>query len=611
MPARATTPAQPLRGAGGRHRRRAPGTGTPVDRLLGYRWDGKRFVPDPVPGRRAVHPLPRQHRLRLRRYSGEDQHTTYAYDREGFRCTRDDPGNPCLAQPASPPARRTRCRASTTTTSSRSWPPTPAPGARAHRAAARASRRARRSRSRDPLNPTRGAAYVYVMRAGGETAPARRLRRGQRLRPLRARRRTPTASSCPSPATTTTATPPQGIYCDAEGNVVLNADGTAEDRARRPRDYARRSRPTRYRFRYDGRWLMTQIEHLARRRRSVRPGPGRPLEGARVRAGPRLGDACCGYEEEDTNWGGSSTLLGERSRPGAHDPRDLGRRLRHERDPPRDLLPRRDAAEDLAARARDPAARRHLRPVGLQRRPRDRFYNSQQARRACRSTAATTRCSATSTTPATTTTTRTTRASSTRATASSTSQLELCQLALPPERRPGRPDVRRGQRGARLERRSPGPAARSSTASPRRRTRRSRRAARAQSRARGALLPRRLAASTTAPGSDPGPKLNLRSGDEPRTASDGRAAQCWRAADGVPGRQRPLLPGLDRHPRRAHPLPRRLRQRAPDGADDRDRQRLADGHAARPPRRDAGEAYGRGMESPLVAAAVPVDLPGD
>ena len=64
-------------------------------------------------------------------------------------------------------------------------------------------------------------------------------------------------------------------------------------------------------------------------------------------------------------------------RPGARDPRDLGRRLRHQRDPARDLLPRRDAPEDLAARARDPAARRHLRPVGLQRRRgRPTFYNS-------------------------------------------------------------------------------------------------------------------------------------------------------------------------------------------------------------------------------------------
>ena len=36
-------------------------------------------------------------------YSGEDQHTTYAFDREGFRYTADGPADdPCRAQPASP-----------------------------------------------------------------------------------------------------------------------------------------------------------------------------------------------------------------------------------------------------------------------------------------------------------------------------------------------------------------------------------------------------------------------------------------------------------------------------------------------------------------------------
>src|SRR2546421_388335 len=39
-------------------------------------------------------------------YSGEDQHTTYAYDREGFRFTRDGPKNdPCRAQQATPTAK--------------------------------------------------------------------------------------------------------------------------------------------------------------------------------------------------------------------------------------------------------------------------------------------------------------------------------------------------------------------------------------------------------------------------------------------------------------------------------------------------------------------------
>ena len=34
-------------------------------------------------------------------YSGEDQHTTYAFDREGFRYRKEDPNNPCHALPDS------------------------------------------------------------------------------------------------------------------------------------------------------------------------------------------------------------------------------------------------------------------------------------------------------------------------------------------------------------------------------------------------------------------------------------------------------------------------------------------------------------------------------
>jgi hypothetical protein len=35
-------------------------------------------------------------------------------------------------------------------------------------------------------------------------------------------------------------------------------------------------------------------------------------------------------------------------------------------------------------------------------------------------------------------------------------------------------------------------------------------------------------------GADPGPKVALRSGDEPRTAADGSARRCWHPEDGLP-----------------------------------------------------------------------------
>ncbi|HEY3189957.1 MAG TPA: hypothetical protein VGJ70_20875, partial [Solirubrobacteraceae bacterium] len=76
--------------------------GTPTDRLLGYRWD---------PARNAFRQIPFQVDEVFTRYlnneasgfsfySGEDQHTTYAYDREGFRFTESDgadSSDPCTA----------------------------------------------------------------------------------------------------------------------------------------------------------------------------------------------------------------------------------------------------------------------------------------------------------------------------------------------------------------------------------------------------------------------------------------------------------------------------------------------------------------------------------
>ena len=154
-----------------------------------------------------------------------------------------------------------------------------------------------------------------------------------------------------------------------------------------------------------------------------------------------------------------------------------------------------------------------------------------------------------------------------------------CQAALPPERRPGRPDVQRRQRVAGLGVTSgpygtivdrihvatstdltPGGAAQSMAAVP---------------------YYRDDSCFDDGTGSDPGPKLHLRSADEPAVARRRHAAQVLAPGRRRSGRQRPLLPGLDRHARPAPAVPRRLRQRAPDRAADRDRPRLADGHAAR------------------------------
>jgi hypothetical protein len=99
----------------------------------------------------------------------------------------------------------------------------------------------------------------------------------------------------------------KGTYCDAAGNPI------GFDK-RRPRDYAWVTTP-RYKFRYDGRWLMTQLH--------ISPDNGKTygsdlVDRWKARAfkqDPSSVTPCCGYEEEDTNWGGSSTMLGERVGP--------------------------------------------------------------------------------------------------------------------------------------------------------------------------------------------------------------------------------------------------------------------------------------------------------
>jgi hypothetical protein len=72
---------------------------------------------------------------------------------------------------------------------------------------------------------------------------------------------------------------------------------------------------SRYKFRYDGRWLLTALQ--------ISPDGGQTygpdlIDRWKARAfaqDPYSETPCCGYEDEDKNWGGSSNLIGERSGP--------------------------------------------------------------------------------------------------------------------------------------------------------------------------------------------------------------------------------------------------------------------------------------------------------
>ena len=82
-----------------------PREGEPVDRLLGYRWDGKKFVQIPFQVDQKWTRYITNNASGFAIYSAADQETSYAWDREGFRYTGDQSeyvpgGNPCLAEPA-------------------------------------------------------------------------------------------------------------------------------------------------------------------------------------------------------------------------------------------------------------------------------------------------------------------------------------------------------------------------------------------------------------------------------------------------------------------------------------------------------------------------------
>ena len=333
--------------------------------LLGYRWNDEterfeqiRFQVDEVFTRYLDNSA-----SGFSVYSGEDQHTTYAYDREGFRWYEQDPPTR-----ACPPGL--------------AWPRTREGPRRQRRAGVHGERRGRRRRRR-----TRRSRRASRSARGARERPVERRRRAHSTSTSCARRaprpppaferttatcrtsatptRTPTSSR--SRATRATATRARGIYCDAEGNVVRK-DGARhpappparlrDDRdlalplpLRRPLADDRAARSRRRRRRTYGPDL---IDRWKARAFAQDPGSRRPAAASRRRTRTGAARAPCSASA----W------------PRARDPRDVGRRLRHERDPPRDLLPRGDAPEELAARARDPAARRHLRAVGLQRRQR-------------------------------------------------------------------------------------------------------------------------------------------------------------------------------------------------------------------------------------------------
>jgi len=302
---------------------RNPVEGAPVDQLLGYAWaeGGWTQIPFQVDERFTRYLSNNVSGFAF--YSGTDYHNTYAFDREGFRYHWDESrttegGNPCLAVP-SPSAEMVNGYGTTTDpviglddddelvfmwsdAGMQAPPGTPLPdGIDGSYEVAIA----------DPSNPA-NVVFAYVMLAGEDgPAPQYDATNGY-VRYERDANADLFVYSQSSYGDYGAA--PKGPHCTEDGTLVTDGDGNRVIAQRRPLDRAT-VRSDRYAFRYEGRWLMTElrisgddtglstgnygldiIDQWKARAFQQRPGGQTP---------------CCGYEEEVNNWGGSSILFGE------------------------------------------------------------------------------------------------------------------------------------------------------------------------------------------------------------------------------------------------------------------------------------------------------------
>jgi len=292
--------------------------GTPTNKVLGYRWDGTKFVQIPFQVDEVFTRYLNNDASGFGIYSGTDQHTTYAFVREGFRFTENGGANGCTAtmkpgdKAATDPVKGIDSNDELSFMASDAGAAAPA-GA----ALPKGIDGVKVVALADPTDPSAAPRYAYVMRAAADgPKPAFTAANGY----VHYRRDANADTLVLSKSSYSDYGPAKkGPYCTPDGQPVLNPDGTPKIAPRRELDGATITTP-RYRYRYDGRWLMTGIQIAA-------PGKGK---NGKPKYGPNLVDRwkarafaqdpgsktpCCGYEEEDSNWGGSSTLLGERVGP--------------------------------------------------------------------------------------------------------------------------------------------------------------------------------------------------------------------------------------------------------------------------------------------------------
>lgn len=314
-----------------------PQQGTPTDRLLGYRWNDKAQAWQQIPFQvdEMFTRYLNNSASGFSVYSGEDQHTTYAFDREGFRYRVEDPSDPCHAlpdhAPAADPVRGLDANDEVVFMSSDAGPAAPAtaalpPGIESAKQVAIA----------DPTNPSAPPRYAYVMKAKADgPKPAFNAENGY----VRYQRDADADTFLFSQSNYDGyGNAPRGhFYEPGMGCVGADASqfgtGPCNEDLKWPRNAGdpndpfyhcpQRHRPgdrawittPRYQFRYDGRWLLTKLQVSTDGGSTYGPDMIDRWKARAFAQDPESKTPCCGFEEEDTNWGGSSTLLGERSGP--------------------------------------------------------------------------------------------------------------------------------------------------------------------------------------------------------------------------------------------------------------------------------------------------------
>jgi hypothetical protein len=296
-----------------------PIKGVYPNQLLGYHWQagprGGKFVQIPFQVDKVFTRYLENDASGFAIYSGADQHTTYQWQNEGFRAY-PDPNDPChaLYKPAAKdpiPYFDTNDELSFMYSDARTQAPS---GAKLPKGI----ETMRAVQISDPLRPSAPPQYVYVMVAAPNgPKPAYNASNGyvRYLRDPNADEYVFSQSDYSSYGNA-----PTGDICGAPsaghpyGTPILDSHGVPVIARHRPLDTATVMTP-RYDFRYDGRWLMTGIGISPDNRGLLAANFGpNVVDRWKARAfaqDPSSKTPCCGFEEEDTHWGGSSTLMGE------------------------------------------------------------------------------------------------------------------------------------------------------------------------------------------------------------------------------------------------------------------------------------------------------------